>query len=236
MISLLIPTRKRPSNIKRILEELSPCLGDSLELIIGIDENDNSYDIDQILSYTNVKVIRSPNTPYLSNIYNILFEYTTGDIIGYSADDLTFQRLEVFDMIQKQMDQKGHILYYFCDNLQCGETNHSRCVPCHAFVTKESVRALGFLHVPNLEHGYADHYLGQLYKGVGKYHAEKTNLFYHLHPHTGSVASDETYEIKSHLKDTDGYTADERDEPKFKDFKHKYLSIHQNIISELNKV
>lgn len=45
-ISLLIPTRKRPNNINRILEELSSYLNsEKLEIILGIDIDDNSYKI-----------------------------------------------------------------------------------------------------------------------------------------------------------------------------------------------
>ena len=91
----------------------------------------------------------------------------------------------VLDDIKSTFQKKGDILYFFADRNQTVNLGmHSKahtsvsvnpdpyplCVPCHAFVSRNSIRALGFLHLPNFEHGYSDHYLGYIYKEVGQFH------------------------------------------------------------------
>ena len=154
-------------------------------MVLGIDEDDENYDIERLKKIEGVKVIRTPATPYLSNLYNIMFEYCTGDIIGYYGDDVSFVDMQVLDDIKSTFQKKGDILYFFADRNQTVSLGmHSKahtsvsvntdpyplCVPCHAFVSRNSIRALGFLHLPNFEHGYSDHYLGYVYKEVGQYH------------------------------------------------------------------
>lgn len=245
-ISLLIPTRGRPDYMNRILSELAPVLSESgednqnsknvaasyldpleVELLLGIDEDDNSYDTKSIEQLSGVRIIRTPKTPYLSNIYNILFEYSSGEIVGYLSDDITFQNLSVFDHIVKTFIKRGNILYFFS---QC-DLPYPQCVPDHGFVSAVSARALGFFALPNMEHGYIDHYLGLMYKETGCYYLNKMGPLIHLR---NDLEDDETYRIKTSYRDENGTTCDERDLLKFNDYIGKYLHIHQDIIMSLN--
>lgn len=222
-ISILIPTRKRPDNIIRILNELKNV---NIEIIIGIDIDDNSYDIDYLKSHLNVVIVRTPKTIYLSNLYNILFEYSKGDIIGYLADDLSFHNPEKFEEIRTYYEtHKNHFLYYFsvCD------LPYPKCVPDHAFLTRKSIKAIGGLNF-FYEHGYMDHSIGRIFKETGCYTFERSeNFFQHIRD-----GNDETYFIKSFQKDENGMTCDDRDLIIFNKFCNNYLDIHKKIIQELN--
>ena len=222
-----MPTRKRPAHIGRILSELEPILGDNnIELILGIDEDDDSYDRRSIEQLSGVRIVETPKTPYLSNIYNILFEYSSGEIVGYMSDDITFVNLSVFTHVIESFDTYGNILYFFspCD------APYPHCVPDHGFVTAASARSLGFFALPNMEHGYIDHYLGRLYKETGLYVVNKTGPILHLR---GPVSNDETYRVKTDDKDEHGMTCDDRDVIKFNEWVEKYLQIHKDTIISL---
>ena len=227
-ISLIIPTRKRYSQIQRILLELTDCLGSDLELVIGIDEDDESYDIDAITRTNNqIKVVRTPKTKYLSNIYNVLFEYSCGDIVGYFSDDISFVDTSVFDRVRSIFEERGNILYYFSP---CSDP-YPQCVPDHAFITSKSVRELGFFALPNMEHGYIDHYIGRIYKETRLFYLDSTNPILHLRD---KLPEDEVYFEKSYLRDDDGMTCDDRDLIKFNKYCENYLQIHKEIIKSIN--
>lgn len=229
-ISLIIPTRKRHTQIQRILFELKDCIGPDLELVIGIDEDDESYDIRSIRGISNqIKVVRTPKTKYLSNIYNILFEYSSGDIVGYFSDDISFVETSIFDKVRSIFEERGDILYYFSP---CSDP-YPDCVPDHAFVTSKSVRELGFFALPNMEHGYIDHYIGRIYKETGLFYLDSTKPILHLRDSL-ICADDEVYFEKSYLKDNNGMTCDDRDLIKFNKYCQNYLQIHKEIIKSIN--
>lgn len=254
-ITLIIPTRKRPQNIQRILKELRPVLNQGVELLLGIDEDDDSYPVADLNQIPGVKVVRTPATPFLSNLYNILFEYCSGKIIGYYGDDISFVDLTAFAEIRRVFSERGDVLYFFADRNQQppmgahpeartpASTNpnpYPLCVPCHGLVTARSIRALGFLHMPNMEHGYADHYLGCIYKEVDRYHLHDPHNPFTIHQRPvqqierDSPLWDEVYELKSAQKDENGLTADERDKVRFDTYAEQYLALHQRIILNLN--
>ena len=254
-ISIIIPTRHRPQNIDRIITETKGSLGRQFEMVLGIDEDDENYDIERLKNIKGVKVIRTPATPYLSNLYNIIFEYCEGDIIGYYGDDVSFVDMQVLDDIKSTFQKKGDILYFFADRNQTVNLGmHSKahtsvsvntdpyplCVPCHAFVSRNSIRALGFLHLPNFEHGYSDHYLGYVYKEVGQYHLHCGPKPFTTHNRPPNQVDrepplwDDIYETKSVLTDAEGRTADDRDKIKFDEFRTRYLALHQQIILDLH--
>ena len=45
-ISIIIPTRQRPQNIDLIIAETKGSLGRQFELVLGIDEDDQNYDVE----------------------------------------------------------------------------------------------------------------------------------------------------------------------------------------------
>ena len=47
-ISIIIPTRHRPQNIDRIIAETKGSLGRQFEMVLGIDEDDENYDIERL--------------------------------------------------------------------------------------------------------------------------------------------------------------------------------------------
>lgn len=47
-ISIIIPTRHRPQNIDRIIAETKGSLGRQFEMVLGIDEDDENYDVERL--------------------------------------------------------------------------------------------------------------------------------------------------------------------------------------------
>lgn len=238
-ISLLVPTRKRPQNIDLLISSLGATLGGVAELVLGIDESDSSYDLKKLERTKGVKIVRTPDTQYLSNIYNILFEYCSGDIIGYLSDDIKISGnvVDVFNRVVDTFTLKPNILYVFpAFDSRTGTSTLFRenglFVPEHGLVSAKSIREIGFLMPPNLEHGYLDQYIGLLYKDY--YHLDPDDYFME-HMAGTNRADDETYRIKSVDVDQNGLTADDRDLVTFLYYVEKYLDLHKQAIENLNR-
>lgn len=226
-ISLLIPTRNRNKDILRLIEELRP-VSNIVEVIVGIDMDDNSYSIEEIEKNDFIKIVRTPKTKYLSNLYNILFEYSSNEIIGYFSDDITFLTLKKFqEVIDYYHTKNKNELYYFspCDY------PYPQCVPDHAFVTRKSILELGFMFPSGLEHGYLDHFMGRLYKETKNYFLDTSDFIKHLR-HDRSA---EEYFEKSYKKDENGMTCDDRDLITFERHCDRYLKLYKDIINESNQ-
>ena len=226
LISILIPSKQRSHQLDSVIKDLSHLLGNYIELVIGIDTDDYSYDIQALENIDGVKIVRTPSTRYLSNLYNILFEHSCGDIIGYFSDDIQV-RLNKEDIfrIRETFRQLGHILYWWTDE-----------IALHGLLTRQSIRKLGFVALPNLEHGYIDHYLTRIFRETGFFiRIDGINPIRHLRNEILRQQPDEPiYHEKSFKKDEEGLTCDERDLLKFNFYIHKYLEIHKNIIISLN--
>ena len=159
------------------------------------------------------------------HFYNILFEYSKNEIVGYISDDISFTNIQKFYEVIESFKNNKNFLYYFsiCD------LPYPNCVPDHAFVTRNSILKLGFLFPSGLEHGYCDHYIGRLYKEIGCGLLDTSKFI--THDRTGN---DETYFIKSYQKDENGLTCDDRDLLTFNSFCDNYLDTHKKIILSSN--
>jgi glycosyltransferase involved in cell wall biosynthesis len=221
-ISLLIPTRKRFDKLKKIVEQLANV---DLEIVVGIDLDDDTYDIDYLES-NNVVVVRTPCTKYLGNIYNILFEYSSGEIIGIMADDIEFTNLNKFQEVSNWYSESNKkFLWYFSP---CNRP-YPHCVPDHCFITRDAIMAIGMLFPIGFEHGYLDHYLGRLYKEIDCAIQDPSSFIKH------NRVKDETLIRKSYELDENNTTCDQRDVILFDKICKVYLPIHKQIIMDINK-
>lgn len=217
-ISILIPTRKRPQNVERILNELqSPLNEGKIEIILGIDLDDDSYNLEFLSTKKNVTVVRTPATKYLSNIYNILVNYSNCSVIGFFADDVSFIDLSGFDDVLQFFNQNTKFLYSF----------NRDDLTTHGFVSMESIQAIGALFPPYLEHGFCDRYLEKLYGETGRKFVNGKNFYSHLRP---LLPWDEVYQIKSKDRDQFGRTCDDRDSIIYEEYIRRYMGIQKEII------
>ena len=90
MISLLIPTRDRPSNVRRTIESVKNTVSQPnlIEMLFYVDLDDETFPTEVLRK--NIKIVRGPRM-WLSVIQNILYANASGEIIMYSADDVVFE-------------------------------------------------------------------------------------------------------------------------------------------------
>lgn len=95
MISLLVPTRKRPEKLRRLTDSVwntvqgisGKSLWRSVEILCYVTDDDYSYDHQDF----DAKVVCGPRLPAMSDLWNALLPHARGDILMQCADDVIFR-------------------------------------------------------------------------------------------------------------------------------------------------
>lgn len=97
MISLLVPTRKRPQRLREMIQSVEDTVFSEPEILCYVADDDDSYDGQD---FSPAKIIRGPRV-VMSDLWNQLLPYATGDIFQLSADDVIY-RTPGWDLIVQE--------------------------------------------------------------------------------------------------------------------------------------
>ena len=198
-ISLLIPTRKRVSNLKRLIESIYNTTHDisNIELIIYADDDDaetleffsKERSSPRFSHLINSKLLTGRRLPKFGETNNVMARASSGDILMLGADDIVFRTknwdANVRDMFQKYPDRLALIFGY--DGIQPPGT-----LATHCFISRRSTEILGYATPGDFGYNYADNWMTELYRQINR-------LVYvpiyieHMHWGAGKAPYDETY-------------------------------------------
>ena len=187
-LAVLVPSRGRPENIRRLAKAMqATCRGDT-QLIVGLDTDDPCLDAyleldDYVLINVEADLRRVvPWINRLSDLYADDYRF-----IGTIGDD-QMPRTKGWDL--RAMESLDENLFCFGDDLYPGRPTGSLC--CHIFMRSEVVKALGYMGPPALHHMYVD--------PVWLAWGEATSIEFldsvileHMHYSAGKSEHDETY-------------------------------------------
>lgn len=190
MISLLLPTRQRPDNLKRLVDSVNDTRNtEAIELVTWIDDDDDSYD-DLELDITWWK-IRGPRMlggqVNLSMMWNECYAEACGDIVMHCGDDIVF-RTQSWDTIVYEAFEAypDKILFaYGRDGYQDGNQFGT-----HGFVHQKWIEAVGYLFPPLFVSDFNDTFLNDVAKLVGR-HVEIDIYTEHMHYINGKAEIDQ---------------------------------------------
>lgn len=187
-ISILLPTRKRATRLKTFIDNVKNTAHNynDIEIIFFIDEDDTAtVDIVKTLSckyYLN----KLDSGIIFSDMWNHLLPLSEGDIFLTAGDDICFKTqnwdLLVLEEFNKSKDKI--LLVGTDDGIQHGN------FAVHPFVHRNWVNTLGYILPPYFKYWYADNWLTDVAKGVGRFKYMPNILIQHVHKLTGN---DETY-------------------------------------------
>lgn len=189
MISILLPTRKRPENIVRLWESIAKTADNplDLELICYIDEDDTSYD--NISSVPMIKV-RGPRI-VLSEMWNKCYEKSHGDILMHCGDDIVF-RTKHWDRLVKSTfkEYKDGIVFVYGND---GSGVHDGNFGTHGFISRRWADTVGYFVPPYFSSDWNDTWLNDVAKLLGR-HVHIDILTEHMHPDFGKADLDITHQ------------------------------------------
>lgn len=130
-ISLLAPTRQRPEQFKRFYDSAMETADNpkKLEIVIYIDEDDNSYDG---LKLPRLRIVRGERI-ILSEMWNKCWDVASGDIFGHMGDDIVFRTKGWDTAIREAISARpGKICFVWCNDMSPESDRHE--FGTHGFV------------------------------------------------------------------------------------------------------
>jgi hypothetical protein len=163
MVSLLLPTRKRPDNLKRFYES-AMTLADKptqIEVIAYVDSDDDSYDF----SLPRLRYVRGPRI-VLSEMWNKCHEMAVGPIFGHMGDDIVF-RNQGWDTLVKDKfkEYPDKIVFVHGDDMS---NVHLDRFGTHGFLHQNWVDAVGYFVPPYFSSDYNDTWLNEVANMIGR--------------------------------------------------------------------
>lgn len=199
MISILLPTRGRLNNMRRLTTSVLDTADnpEDIEFIVYVDDDDNSYDTWHYPK--NVKLYQVERQT-LALYYNAAYEKATGPIYMLGSDDVIFHTKGWDTKVQNAFDQySDKILLVYGDD---GDPNKEKRFGTLPFIHKNWVEAVGRFLPPYFSGDFVDTWLNEMADGVGR--KVMIDIFTeHMHPAFGKAPDDPTYAEKwtKHFRD-----------------------------------
>lgn len=191
MISLLLPTRQRPNQLKRLVDSVNATAAhpELIELVTYTDDDDPSYDaleldIDWVRVQGNRHIDGLVN---LSAMWNRCYEASSGDIVMHCGDDIVFRTPDWDTIVYEAFDAvPDKILFAFGrDGIQ--DANN---FGTHGLLHRKWVETVGFLFPPLFSSDYNDTFLNFVAKSIGR-HREIDIYTEHMHFCAGKANIDQ---------------------------------------------
>ena len=189
-ISILIPTRNRPTNVRKVVHSIMSNAFDSnlVEVVFYVDHDDRSFP-DEIISL-NVKKIVGPRL-WLSVLQNILYSHASGEIIMYAADDIQFQTQNWDQMVRDKFREiDDGIGLVFGNDLG----SYGASIALHGFLHRKWINTVGVWVAPGRGSLY-DLWATEVAKDLGRLFYLKDLSIAHIHYRQGEAKAifDDTY-------------------------------------------
>lgn len=185
MISILLPTRQRPHNIKRLWESVVDTVDDirNVELVVYIDDDDQTYDNLDIP----MTIVRGPRI-VLSECWNRCFEKAKGDILMHCGDDIVFRTKDWDKIVEGEFSNyPDHIVFVFGD-----DGGPSRDFGTHGFIHRKWAELSGYFVPPYYSSDYNDTHLNDVAKLIGR-HKHIDIYTEHMHPAFNKAPVDQNH-------------------------------------------
>ncbi len=185
MISIILPTRGRPHNLRRLHRSAIETASNQIEFSVYADDDCESADVARDLGMI---VTAGPHI-VLSEMWNVAQRVANGNIFMLCGDDIVFRTSGWDMMVMAEFDKvPDKILLVHGDDLSGNSHNGST----HGFVHRAWVDAVGF--VPPFFHcDYVDAWQNCLADALGRRVFLPNMITEHLHPSFGKAELDNTY-------------------------------------------
>lgn len=191
-ISLLVPTRKRPNQMKRLWDSALNTANNklNLEIVFYIDDDDlesikmiNTMKSDQVKFVTGKRLV-------LSEAWNEAWKISSGDIYMHCGDDIIFRTNDWDKIVISEFEKvPDKILFvYGRDGIWDSEK-----LGTHGFLHKNWTDTIGYFVPPYFNYGRNDTWLTEVSTKLGRKRFIKEIYTEHMHFKRGKSKIDSTY-------------------------------------------
>jgi glycosyltransferase involved in cell wall biosynthesis len=147
MISILMPSRRRPEFVKRAIGSIVDTVSNSanVELILRVDQDDQSNYMGCFDGIPKSKiVIRETTFPDMGKLWNEAFSFCIGDIVQMGADDIFYHTPDWDLMVEEEFRKcEDKILLVWGK-----DGGHNNLLSTHGFVSRKWVETVGYFSPP----------------------------------------------------------------------------------------
>lgn len=199
MISLLVPTRGRPENMRRLVNSARDTADYPVPVVFYIDEDDtaSAQEADDLCcdSVVGPRIV-------LSQMWNECYRLSTTDINMHCGDDIVFQTPSWDRIVEEMFDQFPDkiALVYGDDGFQ-GEQ-----LATHSFQHRNWTDTLGYFVPPYFSSDYNDTWLTDVATMIGRKIYLPQVVTEHMHPAANKGTWDSTHQerLARHERDNVG--------------------------------
>lgn len=199
MISILCPTRKRPSNIQRLYDSVMHTVDkpEEVELIFYVDEDDVET-LDFLADFPVTYFVG--RRIVLSKMWNKCADIANGDILMHGGDDIVFRTngwdTKVRDAFAAYPDRIAFV--YGRDGYAPDDFG------THGFIHRNWVNAVGYFVPPYFSSDWNDTWLNEVAKSIGRHVFIPDMFIEHMHPVAGKGEWDITHQERLSRGEKDG--------------------------------
>lgn len=174
IISLLCPSRERPTNIVKLLDNIYNTISNpiAVETLFKLDKDD-TISINTLKQHFNkifyIRLMVKERTDKLNNdYYNFLAKRAYGKYLFSIGDDVVFHTKDwniiLASKIEAYLKDKPDRIAYISVTERGSQAKH----PCFPIITKEAFNKLGMYFHPQLLSWGADRCLYEVYSGINR--------------------------------------------------------------------
>lgn len=194
-VTVLVPSRGRPENLKRLVEALRDT-APGISVTARVDLDDPRLP-DYVRDY--MKTERQPlRTFQLSVGRRSGYAAAMNEMAAQSRADKSYLALLADDVLPETQGWAEAMIESLGDRLGVAygddglREKHGPDLPTHVMIPRELGERLGWVVLPMLRHLFADNVWRELGNGLGNFQYVDVKLT-HLHPWAGRAERDETY-------------------------------------------
>jgi len=202
MISLLVPTRGRPSNMQRVWDTARETANsNNIEIIFYIDHDDKAS-IDKYLHMTEldsrVKAVVADRVFFdmSKDMYYETYKLSAKDIIWLGNDDFIFKTYNWYGIIAEIFNKVKDkiLLVYGWDGFQNAR------MATNPFIHRNYIDVLGYICPPEFPFINTDIWLGEVVNDINRMVYINDLKIEHIHPIAGKAQYDKIYTDKEEFR------------------------------------
>jgi glycosyltransferase involved in cell wall biosynthesis len=219
VISVLLPTRNRPANLRRLLDSAVETADGEVQFVVYVDDDDPTRDETcEILAQHAATRVDGPRV-VLSEMWNRCWDEARFDVAMQCGDDIVFRTdgwdSRVLDEFDKFPDR---IVFVHGDDGFQGEK-----IGTHGFLHRRWVQTVGYFVPPYFSSDYNDLWVSEVADALGRRRYLPDVMTEHMHPVAGKGTWDQTHQerLVRHQRDN---------------VDQLYRSLHNERVSDVEKL
>jgi glycosyltransferase involved in cell wall biosynthesis len=190
MISVLVPTRNRPANVRRLLSSAFETAETDVEFLFYVDDDDPTGSaVAELVRDVGGRTVVGDRI-VLSQMWNELARKARHDVMMHCGDDIVFRSGSWDARVLDEFDScNDKILFVHGDD----GYQHNK-IGTHGFLHRNWVDAVGYFVPPYFSSDYNDLWLTEVADALGRRRYLPEVYTEHMHPVIGKGEWDQTHQ------------------------------------------